>query len=329
MKIVLYAVRGRLGMKTESLKYLIAISKERTMADAAEKLFLTPQALSMAIKKLEQELNMKLLYRFPNGVVLSENGEWLVELASHFFDNIDRRMAEYADYLTDHDIEPKGKAVIAVNSLGVTTIKLTDVVCAINQKFPDFEIEIVEQPREEIEKMVLEDRVDFGFVFRTKYNGKFIDELPNTINFNPLQSGELIIQAAPHLNLSKNDNIFLRKIAKQKTCSYAPDKAGNNVEMLYKMLNCETEHHIVCSYAQYVANVSSGKYLGLSVKLDDSAQYANPVEGTKLLHVQDNVDLYFGLIRKKGKPFSTNMQYLFKEILEAYNLTKNDLTADL
>jgi hypothetical protein len=35
------------------------------------------------------------------------------------------------------------------------------------------------------------------------------------------------------------------------------------------------------------------------------------------------------MIRKKDKPFSNNMQYVFKEILEAYNLTKNDLTADL
>ena len=65
-------------MNSDQLKYLIAIGKEKTMADAAEKLFVTPQALSIAVKKLEEELQMPLLSRSSTGTTLTENGSWLV-----------------------------------------------------------------------------------------------------------------------------------------------------------------------------------------------------------------------------------------------------------
>lgn len=317
-------------MKTEYLKYLIAISKERTMADAAEKLFLTPQALSMAIKKLEQELNMKLLYRFPNGVILSENGEWLVGLASKFFYEIEERQRLHQDYTAYKDIEPKGHELLAVNNLGICSSRLVDVVCDLSQQYPEFDVELIERPRCTVENMVLNEDVDFGFVFRTKYNGKFIDKLPDELSFHPLQSGELIIQAAAHLNLSKNDSVLLRKIAKQKFCSYGADDSTNNTGQLLDLLNCkDTVYNLFSSYSQYVSNILSGKYLGISVALDDPTSCANYIDGAKNIRLQDDIVVFFGIIRKKDKPYSDNMKFIFNKILQAYNLTMDELTADL
>ena len=70
-------------MNTDHLKYLIAIGKTKSMSQASESLFITPQALSFAIRKLEEELGMPLLIRSSSGTELTENGQWLVNLSSH------------------------------------------------------------------------------------------------------------------------------------------------------------------------------------------------------------------------------------------------------
>lgn len=68
-------------MNTDHLKYLIEISKSSSLQQASEKLFVSPQALSKAMANLESELGMPLLVRSYNGVRLTVNGWWLVELS--------------------------------------------------------------------------------------------------------------------------------------------------------------------------------------------------------------------------------------------------------
>ena len=68
-------------MRTEQLQYLIEISKHKSMNIASQKLHISPQALSTAMKGLEKELNMQLLERTTMGVSLTEDGEKLKEIA--------------------------------------------------------------------------------------------------------------------------------------------------------------------------------------------------------------------------------------------------------
>lgn len=58
----------------EQLNYLIAISEERNITRAAEKLFVSQPALTRYIQKLEQEYGVKLLERSRNSVELTEAG---------------------------------------------------------------------------------------------------------------------------------------------------------------------------------------------------------------------------------------------------------------
>ena len=76
-------------------------------------------------------------------------------------------------------------------------------------------------------------------------------------------------------------------------------------------------------------NVLSGKYLGISVALDDPTSCANYIDGAKNIRLQDDIVVFFGIIRKKDKPYSDNMKFIFNKILQTYNLTMDELTADL
>ena len=75
-------------MRLEQLQYLITISQNTSLSAAAEKLHLTPQALSMSITALEKDLDLTLLNRSFKGVSLTEDGQQVLAAAEIFLDTL-------------------------------------------------------------------------------------------------------------------------------------------------------------------------------------------------------------------------------------------------
>ncbi len=64
------------------LKFVVAVAQERNFRRAAEKCFLTQPALSLGIKKLEEELGVMIFERSRTEVTVTEIGEKIVEQAN-------------------------------------------------------------------------------------------------------------------------------------------------------------------------------------------------------------------------------------------------------
>lgn len=64
------------------LKFVLAVAKERNFRKAAEKCFVTQPALSLGIKKLEDELGVSLFERNRNEVTPTEIGQKIIEQAN-------------------------------------------------------------------------------------------------------------------------------------------------------------------------------------------------------------------------------------------------------
>ena len=73
-------------MYLEQLDYFVAIVDLRSMSKAGEMLFVTHQNMSRAIKQLEKELSVKLLYRNRNGVFPTEEGVKLYQYCKQIQD---------------------------------------------------------------------------------------------------------------------------------------------------------------------------------------------------------------------------------------------------
>ncbi len=68
-------------MELTSLTYYVAVVQEKSITKAAVKLFISKQALSHVIKKLEEELDVPLFVRTPQGVELTSAGLRFYEYA--------------------------------------------------------------------------------------------------------------------------------------------------------------------------------------------------------------------------------------------------------
>ena len=69
-------------MTLTELKFIVAVAQERNFRRAAEKCFVSQPALSLAIKKLEEELNVTIFERSRTEVSATEIGIKIVEQAS-------------------------------------------------------------------------------------------------------------------------------------------------------------------------------------------------------------------------------------------------------
>ncbi len=65
-------------MRLEQLQYLVEISNSKSISIASENLYISQPALSRAVKNLEEELGVTLLFRTVDGVRLTKAGQALL-----------------------------------------------------------------------------------------------------------------------------------------------------------------------------------------------------------------------------------------------------------
>ncbi|MDO5531587.1 LysR substrate-binding domain-containing protein [Sutterella sp.] len=82
-------------MTLTELKYVIAVARERHFGRAAESCFVSQPSLSVAVRKLEEELGVTIFERRSNDIAVTEIGARIVEQAQKVVEEA-RRIAEIA-----------------------------------------------------------------------------------------------------------------------------------------------------------------------------------------------------------------------------------------
>lgn len=125
-------------MDLRQLHYFLATMEHRSIGRAAAALNVTQPALSKAIRRLELELDVKLLERLPRGVVPTIYGEALAAHASVIGLEIGRAKAAVTD-LRDGGV---GQVVVGAGSS--MRIELLPEACVrVREKVPGAEIKII------------------------------------------------------------------------------------------------------------------------------------------------------------------------------------------
>ena len=72
------------------LRCLYMAARHKSMAEAAARLFVSPPAITMQIKKLEQSLGMKLVFRQHNELRLTKQGQRVYSHAVSIFEQVEK-----------------------------------------------------------------------------------------------------------------------------------------------------------------------------------------------------------------------------------------------
>src|SRR5262245_50354310 len=99
-------------MELNHLQTFIVVAEEGNVTRAAERLFMTPSSVSAHIKALEDELNITLFVRKPQGMEITEHGSILRARA----ESIVRGAQDMVDLSAKLQDSLTGKARIGLNT---------------------------------------------------------------------------------------------------------------------------------------------------------------------------------------------------------------------
>jgi DNA-binding transcriptional LysR family regulator len=142
-----------------TLLYFVEVAERGSFSAAARALRISQPSLSVAVRKLEDEVGAQLLHRDARGVSPTAAGELLLARAREATQALRAARAEI-DALGD---EPRGAFVLGVHeSLG--TYLLPGFMARFLERHPHVELSLLNDNSREVERAVLERRADVGLV---------------------------------------------------------------------------------------------------------------------------------------------------------------------
>ena len=146
-------------MDERLLSCFVRVYELGSIHKAAEKIFVTPQAVSKMIKKLEEELGRGLFTRSPQGLHPTVYAHKLYSTANVILSECNRVRSEF----TEESINAVSTLHIAT-TYGVPKYLTLQFVTDFYDTFPDVHLDLVEYPEYPIYDMLQSGRVDFAFL---------------------------------------------------------------------------------------------------------------------------------------------------------------------
>ncbi len=226
-------------MRTEQLTYFVETAKWRSINLASEKLHITQQTLSVAIKTLEKELEVQLLERTYQGITLTENGKIFLKTAKEILALLERTKASFVS------APPAGSALCGELTLYASpalymTI-LPDIINTFTKQYPAIHLTLVEEAALSIVR-------HFEKECPTQALGLInllpqADDLPSQAI--PLIRDQFIICVSPKSPLARHKQLSIKTILKHPLILYMDTPKEDHI--LYKMLSAFSEPNISLS----------------------------------------------------------------------------------
>lgn len=233
-------------MNLRDLQYLIALSDEKHFGKAADKCFVSQPALSMQIKKLENDLGIQLIERTNKSVLLTDVGELMVTHARQILQQVNE-MRDIAKFNKD---PLAGELTIGIIPT-IAPYLLPHIFPKIIKHFPKLKIFLVEEQTAVLLQKLKEGKIDaailalpitdMNFTETSIFTEEFLLAVPTT---HPLAHKKLI-----HANDLKYTDLLLLEeghcLREQALEFCAAHKAQEHHS--FRATSLETLRHMVAS----------------------------------------------------------------------------------
>ncbi|WP_313525849.1 LysR family transcriptional regulator [Anaerotignum sp.] len=292
-------------MQLKALEYLEAIYKYKNFTKAAEALFVSQPAISAAIRKLEEEFEIKLIIRTPKKVLFTPEGEAFVVRIIPILDEL--RSIE-ADMLA------KSRTQVKTLRLGLSPTAPPDIVHRIYQCF---------LPSLSDNEEVYFDEGGAYYHISKIANGEVdvaINVIPENISEFPVASiplfqQEICLLLREDSELAKYDKIPIQLLSSTRitslgASSYLPKRLEKEAAKCNIHLKVASKHLHQTSYIEEILLGGSTGIINVDNNHVPRALYAHKTLVTRPF--QDPMFLDIGILYRKDG----HMQPLTKRILE-------------
>jgi DNA-binding transcriptional LysR family regulator len=145
-------------MEWYSLQVFRAVATERSFSRAAEKLFRTQPAVSLAVQRLEAELGERLIDRTGKELILTDAGRLVLDYARRF-DNLRSEMDNALAELRDNSA---GRLAVGANES--TTLYLLPHIAAYRRLYPRVRVQVRRTLSSRVPSQIVEGDLELGVI---------------------------------------------------------------------------------------------------------------------------------------------------------------------
>lgn len=145
-------------MLLHSLKVFLSVANEKSFSRAAEKMLRTQPAISLAVQRLEAELEEKLIDRSAKELLLTDAGKVVLEFARRF-ENLEGDMNNALAELRDNS---SGRLTIGANES--TSLYLLNHIEQYRRQFPKVKVQVRRSLSSKIPAQLLDGDLELGLI---------------------------------------------------------------------------------------------------------------------------------------------------------------------
>ena len=146
-------------MNIDQLKYFADLAKTNSITNTAKRMFISQQALSESIKRLENEVGCTLVNRSKTGVEFTDDGKLILDYAQKILElHVEMEQQLQAKYNKEF---LHGRLAIGVGPT-VSNVFLPKLMLKMHQQYPSIKLHVLEHSSDTILSLLRTSELDFG-----------------------------------------------------------------------------------------------------------------------------------------------------------------------
>ena len=279
-------------MDNRQLKIFATVAQMQSFTRAARAIPMAQPAVSIAIKKLEEEVGARLFDRSEKKVTLTVEGEILLKHAQtilHQFDLAQLEMRELKGL-------GHGRVCLGASAM-LASYYFPERIAAFRKKYPNLQLDIFGEGTQTVQEMILNGQLELGIVN--------MERVSDQLEAHPLFSDEIVVCVGKQHKLAKQAEVALEELLAEDLVLYRKGYYLRELITAYsEKIDVEPKIKIETDQLRLLFGLIQ-KQQGISLALSSVTQAEKQLCGVSLA---EPAFLHLGLAYRKGKYLSKACQ---------------------
>jgi DNA-binding transcriptional LysR family regulator len=228
-------------MELTQLEFFKTVVEEGSFSKAAEHVYRTQPAVSIAIRRLEEEVGTPLLERSQKTPTLTEAGELLYDYAKRILALRDQAL----DVVAELRALERGRVRIGANE-STSLYLLPHLILKYREEHPNIMVEIFRHVSERLPREVLDRNVDFALLA--------FEPVDSDLEHFPILRDELALIMYPEHPFAKRESVRVEDLGTEAFLAHNVKTASR-----YKVMEAFEQHHTPLNITMELATVETIK----------------------------------------------------------------------
>ena len=228
-------------MEMTQLEFFVTVVSEGSFSKAAERVYRTQPAVSIAIRRLEEEVGAPLFERSQKTPVLTEAGQLVYDYAKRILSLRDQAR----EVVTELRSLERGRVRIGANE-STSLYLLPHVILNFREQHPNVKVEIYRHVSERLPIEVLDRNVDFALLA--------YEPVDSDLESFLILRDELVLIMPPEHPLARRDSVTVKELGQESFLAHNVKTASR-----YKVIEVFEQHHTPLNITLELATVETIK----------------------------------------------------------------------